>query len=68
MSLKAFHIVFIVLSILMSVGVGGWAINAYLNGAGVGIAVLGAVSLLIGLGLGIYGRYFLKKLRDLSYL
>jgi hypothetical protein len=68
MSLKTFHVVFIILAILMSFGVGWWSLAAYANGAGVGIAVMGAVSIAIGIALGIYGRYFLKKLRGLSYL
>ena len=40
MSLKAFHVVFISLSILLSLGVGGWGIQSYFSDSNdVGILV-----------------------------
>lgn len=67
MSLKAFHLVFIVLATLLAGGVGVWAWgqravegNLYL-----GLAV---VCFLAALGLIVYGIWFVKKLKDVSYL
>lgn len=68
MSLKAFHIVFITASVLLAFGFGAWSLVAYSDtGRWVDLA-FGGVSIVIGVGLIVYGRYFLKKLRDISYL
>jgi chromate transport protein ChrA len=68
MSLKAFHVVFVIASILLAFGFGGWEIKSYSDFGqrldlmfGVGSAIVGLV--LIG-----YFRYVLKKLKDISYL
>jgi DNA-binding transcriptional regulator of glucitol operon len=69
MSLKAFHILFIVASTLLCIVFGTWAIRQYASGQGTaGELVLGIVSLLLGAGLVWYGKYFLRKLKDISYL
>lgn len=58
MSLKWFHIVFISLSILLSLGFGVWGLfNRQV--------VLGTVSLGGSAGLCVYGNYFLAKARVL---
>lgn len=69
MSLKAFHVVFIVASILLTAGFAAWSLANYLSPAGVksdlwicigsGTAALGLVG---------YGIYFLKKLKNVSYI
>jgi len=68
MSLKAFHIVFIVASVLMAIGVAVIEWRAFQQGnrsldliVAIGSAVAGAALL-------IYGRYFLKKLKGIGYL
>ena len=69
MSLKAFHIVFITASILLALGFGAWSVRNYFAPHGERLdLVLGLFSLLAGLGLIAYGRYFLKKLKHISYL
>ena len=69
MSLKAFHIVFIIASTTLSVGFGIWALRQYLTGqAGPGEMVLGILSLVLAVGLLCYGKYFLRKLKHISYL
>ena len=68
MSLKAFHILFIVLSALMFIGLGIWLIGSYLGGDGIGTGVLGVLSICTAIGLAFYGRSFLRKLKHLSYL
>ena len=56
MSLKWFHIVFIALSMLISLGFGVWGLfNQY--------AGLGVLSLAASAGLVVYGNYFLGKVR-----
>lgn len=68
MSLKAFHIVFITLSTLMTLGFAVWAVQQSLHGAG-GIYWAMAVSGILGaLGLPVYGVWFLKKTREVSFL
>jgi hypothetical protein len=57
MSLKAFHILFIVLSILLSVGCAVWA---FANGP---MVAFGTGSSVVALALIIYGINFLKKAR-----
>lgn len=69
MSLKAFHIVFVTVSILLTVSLSAWGFSNYFNpgGAVVDLAygVLFAVS---ALALAVYGKYFLRKLKHISYL
>jgi predicted membrane-bound spermidine synthase len=68
MSLKAFHIVFIVASILLALGLGAWEVKAWLDTRRPLDLVFGVGSLVAGIGLIIYGRYFLKKLKQVPYL
>ena len=50
-------------------GFGGWLLRAYRSPEGVTSDLAWAVaSLVAGVGLLIYGRYFLKKLKHVSYL
>ena len=68
MSLKAFHVVFITLSTLLAAGFGVWSIAAYL-GRSEGLYLgLGIFSFLAAVALVVYGVYFLKKMKDVSYL
>jgi Kef-type K+ transport system membrane component KefB len=59
MSLKAFHILFIVASILLCWGVGAWFVHRGNLPAGVGCIAAGFA--LVG-----YGVYFLKKLKKVN--
>ncbi|MCS1411194.1 MAG: hypothetical protein M2R45_04391 [Verrucomicrobia subdivision 3 bacterium] len=69
MSLKAFHIVFVVLTTAMSLFVGGWGLNKYFSeGREISDLVLGVGGLFVAVALVIYGRYVIKKLRHISYL
>ena len=68
MSLKAFHIFFITLSMLMCLGVAGWNGSAWMAG---GSAVHLAESLgwvTAAIALTIYGLRFLRKYKHLGYL
>lgn len=68
MSLKAFHIVFITASVLLAFGVGAWELQAYLQGGRWYELAFGIGAALAGCGLLVYGRYFLKKLKNIGYL
>jgi hypothetical protein len=68
MSLKAFHIVFVVLSTLLAFGMGGWMLNRYLaSGEPLDLA-LGLLGIVAGIGLVWYGKVVLKKLKHIGYL
>ncbi|MCC7374964.1 MAG: hypothetical protein IT581_09925 [Verrucomicrobiales bacterium] len=68
MSLKSFHVVFIVSAFLLSMFLGGWCIYEYFTHSGRMIdLLLGLVSLAGAVGLVVYGRYFLKKLKNIDY-
>lgn len=68
MSLKAFHIFFILISTLLCVIFGVWAVRDYrVHGNTVNLA-LGLVSFVLSVGLVWYGRWFLRKLKDVSYI
>ena len=68
MSLKAFHIVFIVLSVLMAFGVAVIELQAFREGSRMIDLLLCIGSSLAGAALLVYGRYFLKKLKGVGYL
>ena len=60
MSLKAFHLIFVTLLTALSFGFAAWAFAA---GSGLWRAGIATGILVI-----IYGIYFLKKLKKISYL
>jgi hypothetical protein len=64
MSLKAFHLVFIIVSIALAIGFGVWLVCQ----GGVMNVIFGAASFGVAVGLIFYERYFLKKTKDVSYL
>lgn len=68
MSLKAFHVVFVSAAVLLTLGVGAWGLNHYFQEGGNLNLALGAGSSITAVLLGVYGRYFLKKLKHISYL
>ena len=68
MSLKAFHIFFIVVSIVTTVGFGIWAaLDFAQSGSWVHLS-LGMGSLVASVALAFYGVWFLRKLKHVSYL
>ena len=68
MSLKAFHLVFIILSILFTLMFGVWGVVNHGSSGNTAELVLGILSLVGTVGLSVYLRYFLKKLKHVSYL
>jgi len=68
MSLKAFHLVFIIASIALAFGFGAWLANNYFSQGGVWNLIFAGLSVAAGVGLIFYERYFLKKTKNVSYL
>ena len=61
MSLKAFHLIFVTLLTALSFGCAAWAFAA-------GWTLFGALAVATGILVILYGVYFLKKLKKISYL
>jgi hypothetical protein len=68
MSLKAFHLVFIVASIALAFGFGVWLVRNFFQEGGVLNLIFAVGSFGAGVGLIFYERYFLRKTKDISYL
>lgn len=63
MSLKAIHILFIVLSILLALGFGGWCMKSNLEQSNGTHVAFGLLSFAAAVGLMVYGAWFLRKLK-----
>ncbi len=61
MSLKAFHLIFVTLLTALSFGCAAWAFAS-------GKLAYGGIAVAAGILVIIYGVYFLKKLKKISYL
>ena len=61
MSLKAFHLIFVTLLTTLSFGCAAWAFAD-------DRPVFGGIGIAAGILVIIYGVYFLKKLKKISYL
>jgi hypothetical protein len=69
MSLKAFHLVFIIAAIALTLGFGVWSMLEYNTPHGTRLdLVFGVGSLVAAAALVGYEIYFLKKLKNVSYL
>jgi len=68
MSLKSFHIFFICVSAMMSLGLGLWAVQAYSTSNDSEHLILALVALAALVALVPYGVWFLRKLKGWSYL
>jgi len=65
MSLRIFHIVFVTVSIALSVFVTIWGVREYVSSRSVGALVLALVFLALGVTLVFYAGRVFKKLREL---
>jgi hypothetical protein len=64
MSLKAFHIFFITLSVLLCLGFGAWCLGSDYARDRAAYAVAGFVSFALGVILVLYEVVFLKKFKE----
>ena len=66
MSLKTFHIFFIIVSVLFSLGFSVWAFLEYARLDQATNLIFGVGALVLALILMVYGRWFLRKLRGVE--
>ena len=65
MSLRAFHIVFVVVTIVLSLYVALWGIREFSEERNVTALVLAVLFLFTAVGLVIYGKKTFRKLKEL---
>ena len=68
MSLKAFHIVFIIFSTALCIGLGVWATRDFAQSGSFVHLSLGVGSFIASVVLACYGVWFLRKLKAVSFL
>ena len=68
MSLKSFHIVFIVAALVLSAGFGWWGAADYLETGDKASLWMGIISLVVAVAIVPYSIWFLRKTRKVSYL
>ncbi len=66
MSLKVFHIVFVMASIAMSVFVGGWGVLDYRRTGNTTHLAIGIGTLILGVVLVRYSVWFVRKIRSID--
>ena len=65
MSLRAFHVLFITLSIVLALCCGGVALRDYLETGSFQKLTYSILALLVAIGLTVYEAYFLRKTRKM---
>jgi hypothetical protein len=65
-SLKAFHVFFVVVSTLLSLFCGVWGVLAYTHTGSGGYLAFGIGSFVAAVALVVYGFWFLRKLKNVS--
>ena len=68
MSLKSFHIFFITVSVLLTVGMGIVFLRVFLEARAPSQLVWSILAFGAAVALIVYGWHFLKKLKDVSFL
>ena len=68
MSLKAFHVFFVCVSVLCALGFGAWSVADYLRTGSNSVLLLGAAGFAAAAALVWYGFWFLRKLKNVSFL
>ena len=66
MSLRAFHVLFIALSVALSAVVSAWGVQQYRSGGEIGALVLAGAFFVAGLALVVYGSRYFNKLKELG--
>ena len=65
MSLRAFHLFFIAISVILAAFFGAWALGEYQTGHEVGYAAAALGAAACGVGLAFYGSAFRRKTKNL---
>jgi hypothetical protein len=68
MGIKAFHLVFVAVSILLCGFLAVWGVLSWRSSGDAWQLVFGGGAIGAGIGLVIYGRHVLRKLKGMSYL
>tara|TARA_Y100001934_G_scaffold280464_2_gene387259 strand:+ start:65 stop:271 length:207 start_codon:yes stop_codon:yes gene_type:complete len=68
MSLKAFHLIFIIASIIFTLLFGAWAVLNFEASIDTAEFILGVFSIFSSIGMIFYLIKFLKKYKNISYL
>ena len=68
MSLKFFHVFFISAVVLFFIGMGVWAMRRYTDMRETEMLVTGIGSFVAVVGVTVYGCWFIKKLKGVSYI
>lgn len=68
MSLKAFHVVFVTVSVLLMLVIAAWCFGNYRAGQSGTDLAGGVLALAAAAGLLVYGKIFLRKFKNISYL
>jgi hypothetical protein len=67
-SLKAFHVFFVIVSVLCALGFAAWSVSDWLRTGRPGTLALGILGFAAAAALVWYGLWFLRKLKNVSYL
>jgi hypothetical protein len=65
MGLKNIHLLFISMAIALALGFGAWCVWMFRGQGGGGYLAVGAGSFATGIGLVVYGNWFLRKMKGL---
>jgi hypothetical protein len=65
MSLRAFHLLFIALSVMLAAFFAAWGVEQYMSTHEASYILLSVASLACGVGLAVYGTLFQRKTRNL---
>jgi hypothetical protein len=68
MSLKAFHLVFVTALSSLAFGCSAWKFKSFAADRANADLLWAIVALLGGIAVLVYGKYFLKKLKNVSFL
>lgn len=68
MSLKAFHVFFVCISVLFAIGFGAWAVADWQRTGSNGSLAMAICGFVAAVALIWYGLWFLRKLKGVSFL
>lgn len=68
MSLKAFHVLFVLVSVVLCLGFAGWALTEFRRTTDSSFVWWACAGMVAAVALVTYGRWFLRKLKGTGYL
>ena len=66
MSLKAFHVFFVIVSTLLALFFGGWGVASYTRTGAAGYLACAIGGFATAVALVVYGFWFVRKLKDVN--